>query len=356
MTKGLHQATRTEIEGGSSKFISGHPRAEPSGTNSIASVVLFCEQAPETYNPPPLSVYARRRGFGSIWLARWLDSGSPIHPLPPPCANPPFDWRKSLRLTGSHGITGTRDIYASSPADRGITRNKEIANLLRPTPTSSFPVRGLPPPLVPRPPSSTRSDIVRPRVDGGTDQELFRVLWVETASNRYSGLLNFYKNLSRYLPLEEHVFAEMYTVTNVHLDLVDPLDAFRESRPMAIFQATHNRRLESRFASGNYRGPPAKDRYGLNLDLEHRFEKNTGTGREGRKSTVSAEYLRFEEAAREWQGWGSKARENSTGRIPAPRKEQFPNGFRVVAGQHEHSRRPTPVGQPPSARPPSHFV
>lgn len=39
--------------------------------------------------------------------------------------------RKSLRLTGSHGITGTRDIYASAPTDRSITRNKEIANLLQ---------------------------------------------------------------------------------------------------------------------------------------------------------------------------------------------------------------------------------
>lgn len=55
--------------------------------------------------------------------------------------------RKSLRLTGSHRITGTRDIYTSDPShshphsltpfrccthpsDRGITRNKEIANLL----------------------------------------------------------------------------------------------------------------------------------------------------------------------------------------------------------------------------------
>lgn len=39
--------------------------------------------------------------------------------------------RKSLRLTGSHGITGTRDIYASAPTDRSIIRNKEIANLLQ---------------------------------------------------------------------------------------------------------------------------------------------------------------------------------------------------------------------------------
>lgn len=55
---------------------------------------------------------------------------------------PPFDWRdKSLRLTGSCRITGTGDIYASSPTDRGITRNKEIANLLRAHPSFSFPVR-----------------------------------------------------------------------------------------------------------------------------------------------------------------------------------------------------------------------
>lgn len=51
---------------------------------------------------------------------------------------------KSLRLTGSHGITGTRDIYASAPTDRSITRNKEIANLLQepPPPTNpSAPLR-----------------------------------------------------------------------------------------------------------------------------------------------------------------------------------------------------------------------
>lgn len=47
-------------------------------------------------------------------------------------------WRKSLWLTGSHGITGSADIYTSArrpptpldPTNRGITRNKEIANLL----------------------------------------------------------------------------------------------------------------------------------------------------------------------------------------------------------------------------------
>jgi len=51
--------------------------------------------------------------------------------------------RKSLRLTGSHGITGTRDIYASAPTDRSITRNKEIANLLQDLSTtpSDFPLR-----------------------------------------------------------------------------------------------------------------------------------------------------------------------------------------------------------------------
>lgn len=52
----------------------------------------------------------------------------------PPLPHPPSSVatrRKSLRLTGSHGITGTRDIYASAPTDRSITRNKEIANLLQ---------------------------------------------------------------------------------------------------------------------------------------------------------------------------------------------------------------------------------
>lgn len=61
-------------------------------------------------------------------------------PRPP---KPAATRRKSLRLTGSHGITGTRDIYASAPTDRSITRNKEIANLLQeenplPSPTRSF--------------------------------------------------------------------------------------------------------------------------------------------------------------------------------------------------------------------------
>lgn len=76
--------------------------------------------------------------------------------------------RKSLRLTGSHGITGTRDIYASVSTDRSITRNKEIVNLLQepstaPSSSSSFPVVGtLPstPDLLPLlrycPPSSRR--------------------------------------------------------------------------------------------------------------------------------------------------------------------------------------------------------
>lgn len=60
-------------------------------------------------------------------------------PRPP---KPAATRRKSLRLTGSHGITGTRDIYASAPTDRSITRNKEIANLLQEEnpapPTRSF--------------------------------------------------------------------------------------------------------------------------------------------------------------------------------------------------------------------------
>lgn len=60
-----------------------------------------------------------------------------------------------MRLTGSRRITGTGDIYASSPTDRGITRNKEIANLLRAHPSFSFPVRDS------RPTPSPSFDIVR---------------------------------------------------------------------------------------------------------------------------------------------------------------------------------------------------
>lgn len=58
----------------------------------------------------------------------------PFPPSPPSHPRPPSfvaTRRKSLRLTGSHGITGTRDIYASASTDRSITRNKEIANLLQ---------------------------------------------------------------------------------------------------------------------------------------------------------------------------------------------------------------------------------
>lgn len=136
--------------------------------NSIASVALFCEWSPLV---PSFRLVA---GVAS-WLVRRLDSG-----LPPPPAEPPFDWRKSLRLTGSHGITGTRDIYASSPGDRGITRNKEIANLLRPTlrlpflsaapATSQNPLRYCPSP------EGCSEGVARRE-----NRELFRVLWVETS-------------------------------------------------------------------------------------------------------------------------------------------------------------------------------
>lgn len=58
------EATATAgIEGGSSKFISGHPRAEPPGTNSIASIALFCERARNVHPFLPLSVSIRG------WLA-----------------------------------------------------------------------------------------------------------------------------------------------------------------------------------------------------------------------------------------------------------------------------------------------
>lgn len=79
---------------------------------------------------------------GGEWLARWpateqlslLFSPSSLSIVSSPRPRPPkpaATRRKSLRLTGSHGITGTRDIYASAPTDRSITRNKEIANLLQ---------------------------------------------------------------------------------------------------------------------------------------------------------------------------------------------------------------------------------
>lgn len=74
--------------------------------------------------------------------------------------------RKSLRLTGSHGITGTRDIYASAPTDRSITRNKEIANLLQeedPLPSLRLHrVAGFmyPPGRPPRPPPLSSSSIL----------------------------------------------------------------------------------------------------------------------------------------------------------------------------------------------------
>jgi len=50
-TTGCERARQRRHRGGSereksTKFISGHPRAEPRpGTNSIASVALFCERA-----------------------------------------------------------------------------------------------------------------------------------------------------------------------------------------------------------------------------------------------------------------------------------------------------------------------
>ncbi|KYN04203.1 hypothetical protein ALC62_04968 [Cyphomyrmex costatus] len=138
----------------STKFISGHPRAEPRlGTNSIASVALF-----------------RERAHGTL--------PSPLLPHPPSSV---ATQRKSLRLTGSHGITGTRDIYASAPTDRSITRNKEIANLLQepsttPSDSSTLSAHPRAPPTF-----FLFFDIVRRRVEGGPVRELFRLLWVETA-------------------------------------------------------------------------------------------------------------------------------------------------------------------------------
>lgn len=160
----------------STKFISGHPRAEPRpGTNSIASVALFRERAHGTL--------AGARGMVGVngWLVGRRPSDSARSP---PLPHPPSSVatrRKSLRLTGSHGITGTRDIYASAPTDRSITRNKEIANLLQepsttPSDSSTLSAHCRPPPT-----SFLFFDIVRRRVEGGPVRELFRLLWVETA-------------------------------------------------------------------------------------------------------------------------------------------------------------------------------
>lgn len=65
------------------------------------------------------------------WLVGRRPSDSAPSPLLPHPPSSVATRRKSLRLTGSHGITGTRDIYASAPTDRSIIRNKEIANLLQ---------------------------------------------------------------------------------------------------------------------------------------------------------------------------------------------------------------------------------
>lgn len=89
--------------------------------------------------------------------------------------------RKSLRLTGSHGITGTRDIYASASTDRSITRNKEIANLLQEPSATPSGSSTLSAPSCPPPTFFLFFDIVRRRVEGGPVRELFRLLWVETA-------------------------------------------------------------------------------------------------------------------------------------------------------------------------------
>ena len=137
----------------SSKFINGDARAEPLG------------QIPSRTSPSlrtSLNIHHMR-----VELAWW-------NWLEPQLATP--RQRKSLRLTGSHGITGTQDIYTSvslsllftpvhllthpfrpctHPTDRSITRNKEIANLL--------PVR-----YCPTGAGELASD----------NQELFQLLWV----------------------------------------------------------------------------------------------------------------------------------------------------------------------------------
>lgn len=120
-----------------------------------------------------------------------------LYSLPRP-PSPAATRRKSLRLTGSHGITGTRDIYASAPADRSIIRNKEIANLLQdslpyPSPPltldfSTLSARNRPSLFLLLATTAAGDlrplsfDIVRRGIEGGSrSRELFRLLWVETA-------------------------------------------------------------------------------------------------------------------------------------------------------------------------------
>jgi len=117
------------------------------------------------------------------WLVGRRPSDSTPSPLLPHPSSSVATQRKSLRLTGSHGITGTWDIYASAPTDRSITRNKEIANLLQelsttpaPSDSSTLSAHSHPPPI-----SFLFFDIVHRRVEGGPVRELFRLLWVETA-------------------------------------------------------------------------------------------------------------------------------------------------------------------------------
>ena len=104
------------------------------------------------------------------WLVGRRPSDSTPSPLLPHPSSSVATQRKSLRLTGSHGITGTRDIYASAPTDRSITRNKEIANLLQepsttpaPSDSSTLSAHSHPPPI-----SFLFFDIVRHRVEGGS--------------------------------------------------------------------------------------------------------------------------------------------------------------------------------------------
>lgn len=117
----------------------------------------------------------------------------PPSPPPPHPRSPSFvaTRRKSLRLTGSHGITGTRDIYASAPTDRSITRNKEIANLLQESSTTALRFLGalsahyrlppLPPPITLHASSSSSSILSTVESKGVRVRELFRLLWVEIA-------------------------------------------------------------------------------------------------------------------------------------------------------------------------------
>ena len=87
------------------------------GTNSIASIALFCEPARNLHPRRPTHPLFPRGEWATGWFVGWLLGFAATPPLQPLIY--PYDRRKSLRLTGSRRITGTRDIYASSPRRPG---------------------------------------------------------------------------------------------------------------------------------------------------------------------------------------------------------------------------------------------